>query len=614
MVNRPTINWSLPPNPAEAKFADCIAAGKPYVIGEAAPSQKIETGEGANVIRAGMIRSLIVGDGGNTLIEGNDILLRGAWIHGDLDLSHIYMPYSVRFINCYFDGGVLLNYSKCRLLSMEGSHLAGYMIGKGVIVDSDVRICDGFFAECGVLLSCANIGGDLLCGNSVLKQRNKFAFAADEIQVGGSVRMKETSIEGVATLSSARIGKILNLHGSHLKNNNGKALFAESMSVGNDILMGNGFTAEGGVYLTDTGIGGHLLCNGGNFKNPGQFAIYAERISTKGNVFMDSEFIAEGDVMLSQANISNLYCRGGVLNGTLNMERAKIRDSLVFENASGNGMVDLFFATTDILSDDKISREKLSFNLRGFSYARLIHDEDVQSRIDWLNRQATEFGFFRQQFEHAAKVLFAMGHNEDARSVLFAMEKRVTEEKGLSKSPKLGRKVREWTRKALRWIWGTTIGYNHKLGRMLATSAVIVFVGAVIFGVADSRGYIVPHQPVVLASAKYKQIVRNEKAHVDKCSAAKRPRLRPTNAAVCLFPGYPRFDALWFSMDIFLPTSPLHQELYWYPHPRAENAAWRYLLLTWYWFQVIVGWVLTSTFVLVITGIMQRSQVLWGSK
>ena len=374
------------------------------------------------------------------------------------------------------------------------------------------------------------------------------------------------------------------------------------------------FISEGDTQLANARIGGNLDCSTGCFVNPRKRTFFADGITVGGNLSLQGSVVS-GRVKMNAANVGmNLDCRNATFGEEVAIGLSTIKNTLVLESIKGTGVLNLIGTKADVIADDEMSRENFKSALDGLTYRSFLDTENFKSRIKWLRNRPAKHSFSRQPFEQAAKVLATMGRNKDARAVMFAMEQNVTEEQ----NPFKGRK---WEQKILGWAWvkwrrflEITTGYNYSLWRMARTSAAIMIAGWIIFGVADRCGYIVPHQTVVLTKPTYQQIVRNEKAHVDKCAAPKRPRLRPTEAAECLFPGYPRFDALWFSMDIFLPTSPLHQELYWYPHPRADDAFWRYFLLFWYWFQVISGWVLTSIFALTITGIMQRSQAYWSGK
>ena len=646
-------------------------------IGKARPKEPVYNGRNANVIRADLIRFFAWGGDESHRVQGNVIGLMGAFVPDVLDLNQVPSPYALILASCHFDcpdTPVMMMHAEFRFLALTGSLLKGGLLGNGARIESDVLMHGGFASVRKVLLRDAQIGGKVLCDGGEFRGQdysldaqgirvggdftmsNGFvangevnlisayvdgnldcrggtfnneegtAVAADKIRVRGDVGMSDKFYaKGEVRMIDANIGGAMQCDGEFI-NPQKAALCADGMKVSSNVFMRKPFFADGEVLLRNAVIGGNWYCSGGCFVNKGGKAITADNVQVTGGVLLRAGFIAEGVVWLPDANIKgNLFCNDGVFRnetdmsltiaradiggdvrcdgsnfiGHFNAGGAKIKGTLGWKKIEGHGAVNLDSASADVLDDDEESRGKFHFILDGFSYARFTSPANAKSRIEWLTR-SPKGDFSPQPFEQATKVLATMGRNKDARGILFEMEKRTTD--GFSGLHRL-----------LRRLWQLTTGYNHSLWRMARTSAAIIIAGWIIFGVADRCGYIVPHQTVVLTKPDYQQIVRNEKAHVDKCAAPKRPRLRPTEAAECLFPGYPRFDALWFSMDIFLPTSPLHQELYWYPHPHADSV-WRYLLLGWYWVQVISGWVLTSIFALTITGIMQRSQASWSGK
>ena len=415
-------------------------------------------------------------------------------------------------------------------------------------------------------------------------------------------------------------------------------LAGDGMEVNGNLALDQGFTADGGVRILNARVRNNLYLGGGSFKAEG-VSLAADGIKVKGNVMLfynephdksnDNEiqmnvapllekgFCAEGQVLLPDADIGGSFqCNGGNFKNGLEAQGMKIQNTLLWQKVQGDGAVNLSFASADVLVDDENSRKNFKFNLQGFSYNRLATNHDsIQSRINWLDNRPKGVDFSRRPFEQAAKVLATMGSGDDAREVLFTMEKRFTQERKFPKQDTFWSREKRRCWLDWRWIWEHTTGYNYLLGRMAKTAFAIFLAGWAVFWFANNNGHIVPHQPVVLANADYKNIVHNKKAHVGKCSAAKRPRPRPTEAAECLFPDYPRFNPFSFSADVFIPLFALHQEPFWYPQPRPDACLFcRAFLLGWYWFQVLAGWVLTSIFVLTITGILQQRQAGWGGK
>lgn len=559
---------TLPPReswtPAEEKFVECMVAGEPCFISENLPPKPIKEGKDANVIRADMISFFAHGGDKNYPRGRNIIRLQGAWVEDELlllfsDIS----PCTLGFHSCRFPRAVVMLHAKCDAFYMTGCHLATGLAGDGMEVNGNLSLDQGFASDGGVRLLNARVRNNLYLGGGSFKAKG-VSLAADGIKVKGNV--------------------MLFYNEPHDKSNDNEI----QMNVAP--LLEKGFCAEGQVLLPDADIGGSFYCGGGYFKNG------------------------------------------------LEAQGMKIKNTLLWRDVRGQGTVNLSAAAAGALVDEEKSHTGFKFNLVDFSYNRLVSNDNIQSRINWLDNRPDGIAFSKRPFEQAAKVFATMGISEGAREILFAMEKRVTKTDGFPKWGDLWlqaqQQIKKWQQlwartfaykcwslaKRIPWVmwrklWEVTTGYNYRLGRIFMTSALIILAGAEVYKEADNRGYIVAHQPIVLANADYKKIVRNEKPYIAECPSAWRKHLRPTEAARCLFPGYPRFDALSFSADIFIPFFALHQEPFWYPQPPKGTSTFiQYSLLGWYWFQVLAGWVLTSVLVLTITGILQQRQAGWGGK
>ena len=596
----------LPPqNEAERKFVKCMAEGKPCIIGESIPAKSINEDKHANVIRAELISFFAWGGDGNAPIRGNMLTLRGAYVHGRLNLEQVISNYALILPNCYFEKSIWMLHSKFQFVNLSGSYLSGGFLGAGMRVDKDMLMGGGLVARDTVNLVGGDIGGSIFCQGSKFKNEGGCALLADRLKVGENVSMAdEFYAEGSVRLLGANIGGELVFNNGKFINKGRKAIAADGIRVNGDVLMCNNFFAEGEVGFPAASIGGSFCCDNGHFKDK-EVALCASGIKVERNLFMRGKFSASGIVLLSSAYVSRDCVCFGVFNNGLNAESAQIKNGLFWCPAGGRGEVNLGYSTAKILIDDKTHLDNFNFVLHGFSYDKFANPWDIQSRLKWLTKRPERHLFSPQPFEQAARVLSAMGKSGDARDVLFAMEKRITEEmaKPAAEEKNISRwnKVKRWIVEKLRRFWGMTTGYNYRLRRMLGTSAAIILFGVAVFWAANYAGYVVPHQPVVLKMAQESKHVKDG----GKCANKK----RPTDVVECLLPNYPRFNALSFSADVFIPIFALHQEPYWYPQPDADvNIIWRVILPGWYWIQIIAGWVLTSVFALTITGILQRRQ------
>ena len=393
-------------------------------------------------------------------------------------------------------------------------------------------------------------------------------------------------VVSVIMLNAECVG--LYLSGSRLA----QGLLADGLTTRGNVNFRNGFSAEGEVRLLAATIGGQLNCGGGKFHNPDGNALHADKLTVKGDVNLRDNFSAEGEVRLVSVNIGgDLICGGGKFHNpdgnALNVEKGKISGVLFWWKTTCKGEVNLIYAKANVLADDSDSWKSCKVALDGFTYNRFVDPVDFQSRIDWLCNRPDGIPFLPQPYEQAAKVLFGMGHDHDARKILLEKERLQTKNVRM-----------HWLRKTGRRLWDVFAGYGYRLSYTAAWMAFFVVVGAVIFGAADWHGNIVPTHPVVALSDDYKMQV------------APNGDMRPTQAAP---PEYPAFNPLVFSLDVFTPSAVFHQEDSW--GPRSGGGDWKdfdfdilWLLTLWYWLEVAMGWILTSILLLSVTGLLRPRQ------
>ena len=199
-------------------------------------------------------------------------------------------------------------------------------------------------------------------------------------------------------------------------------------------------------------------------------------------------------------------------------------------------------------------------------------------------------------------------------------------------------------------------GYGYTLWRTTLLSILFIAIGAGIFWYADRCHRIVPAQVVVQADLDYGHAVNSHGA-------------QPTDVVPEFFPGYAEFTPLAYSLDVFIPFFILQQESAWFPASGSPDNVWKpsimlalafvalvvfaflgewiqrrcekwcgrasvyvgrlgalvvivaigfcfrkwlfsdwWWLTVWYWIEIGAGWVLTSLFLLSVTGLLRPRQ------
>jgi hypothetical protein len=208
-----------------------------------------------------------------------------------------------------------------------------------------------------VQLGGADITGGLTCsGARLTAAEGGNALAADLVKVGGDMSLDGMCVEaGAVRLVGADVSGLLNCRGAQLKaaDEDGDALIAFEAEIGSDLLLDQGFTAEGAVLLTDAVIGGGLRCSGARLTkaNGDGNALVAARVKAA-NIWLDTwpaedpakdedrPFTARGAVLLTDAVIGGgLRCSGARLTAAKNgnaLVAARIKAANVWLDTSSS--------------------------------------------------------------------------------------------------------------------------------------------------------------------------------------------------------------------------------------------------------------------------------------
>jgi hypothetical protein len=404
-----------------------------------------------------------------------------------------------------------------------------------------------------VRLLGARIQGQLSCTGARLENPNGDALSADRMTVEGDVFLHQGfHATGAVRLLGARIQGVLSCTGARLENPNGDALSADRMTVEGSVFLDQGFHATGAVRLPGARIRGQLSCRGARLENPNGNALSADGMTVEGDVFLDRGFHATGAVRLLRAHI----------RGALVCTEAR------FENPNGIALNLEHARLGGIMDDEGSWPQRGRLRIDGLEYEGFAGDQtptDARRRLEWLRRQLPDFR--PQPYDQLARVFRRMGREADAVEVLIAKQEDLIRHGKLS-----------WWGRLTRRILGVTIGHGYRSGRALLWSLAFVIAGALIFGWANARGLMAPSSPEILTDPLYR-------------------------AGGTIPPDYPRFEALFYSLDAFLPIVDLHQESFWLPDAGKPFGA---LVRIYLWIHIAAGWLLSTLFVSGVTGLVRR--------
>jgi hypothetical protein len=279
--------------------------------------------------------------------------------------------------------------------------------GERLKVNDNVLLRAGFTADGAgphgaVRLVGARIGGKLGCSGATITNRSGPALHGDHLQVDGSVLMRVACCtadgDGAVLLLWARIGGQLNCSGATMTNPSGPALRAAALQIAGSVFLHAGFTAYGAgevgtVRLTGAHIGRVLDCSGATITNRSGPALYGERLQVDGDVLLHEGFTADGigelgTVHLTAARIGGrLDCSGAVVQSRSGPQHRWALDGLTYSRLpldpfgkGSTGWLDLLKTATPAYAAQPYQQLAAVYRAAG-------HDRDVR-QILIAQRQA----------------------------------------------------------------------------------------------------------------------------------------------------------------------------------------------------------------------------------
>ena len=265
-----------PLNPAERKLLDASLKGEPCSFAGARPSAATEENE----VRAGFLRFLALGGENRTAVHDSGIHIQGAFVTGAVNLDGATKVRPLWIENCTISGEFRFADAETKVVSLEGTAVSGIK-GDGVMVD-------------------------------------------------GSLLLRRTVIEGSLQLFGAEIRGTLSCVGCTIGGRPWKAqrLSAdlETVTIGGNLELRDGFRSNGLILLDNAKIGGTLDCTKGEFfagfddthsADAGRWdrsarrAMKCHRLNLKGSLYLRG-CGCDGEASFTGAQIGgDLDCRNG---------------------------------------------------------------------------------------------------------------------------------------------------------------------------------------------------------------------------------------------------------------------------------------------------------------
>lgn len=381
-------------------------------------------------VRAEVIERLVLGTG--VAPEAGRVpalRLRGARITGRLDLAHGTIGCPVWLEDCSFAEPVVCDRADVRHLSLAGSRLpalrADYLRSA-----TDLDLTRITARE--LRLYGAEVNGNLELDDARLVNVGGCALYGTHLKVNGSLHANGASIEGEARLYGAAVQDSVLMIGTWLLNPGGTALAAGRMSVGGSLYMRRGdhggpvrraFVADGKIRLDGVTIGSTLRMEGAVMHNPGQCALEATNLNV--GHFADLRGVTvRGWLTLSESRIgSSLDLTGGrvISDAQVSLDLSEIEAKTVSLPESCSGTIDLTDTRVVTLDLHGVATTG-TMRLGGLHFERLTPELPPKQLLAWLRRSVPAYE--PHPYEQLVAMFRRIGHDEDARTVLLAKERR----------------------------------------------------------------------------------------------------------------------------------------------------------------------------------------------
>ena len=256
------------------------------------------------VIRAEVLRLLCTGA---RPVKGR-IRVVGGRVRGRLDLSGAYVGNALRFTGCVFEDPVDLRRARAgKPVEWDSCHMDSILAGH-LFSETDLVIRNA--AVTGLIsLESAWVRGDVRLSGSRLSPPGGQAICGSDLRVGGSLFLdgEDFQARGEVCLRSTRIDGQLDCRHANFSNRLGRSISADHLVVGGDVLLGEGFCADGEVCVQWAEVG-RLRATGGSFTSATAYALHADALRARNGVYLDRGFHATATVRLVGANITGELC------------------------------------------------------------------------------------------------------------------------------------------------------------------------------------------------------------------------------------------------------------------------------------------------------------------
>jgi uncharacterized protein YjbI with pentapeptide repeats len=453
-------------------------------------------------------------------------------------------------------------------------------------------------------MSMSDISSMSIGAHCTLRSPGRTALDLTNAEIRALLRLDEgAAVEGTIRLAGAVIHGTLALHGEISHPERRSLIGGSAMTVDGDVYLGQ-LRANGGRVNFHGATLGSLDANGAQLNNPNGYSIRLSQAHVKGSVRLAKGFASTGLVTFSRSIIDGrLQLTGGVFTcpapapsndhgHAIEARSATVRGGMDLGWTQVSPSVDFTDASTTFLADDPAAWPQ-KYTIAGLTYDRFENPQgapgrrvwDQAARCAWLSRQ-TEFD--SGPYEQAARVFRQHGYTSEAERILMAQRGHARQ---------VDRSSPSWLRGGLDALYAI-VGYDYRPSRVLwLLAALLVLVAGTLElpasqatlranngngSVYSTTGVLTPAGSAVTSTAQASS------KHSDACGDGQ---------VRC-------FSPVLYAIDTVVPLISLDQRSTWYPDPHLRGGE---LLMWWLNITTLLGWLLSSIFVLSLARLSRSS-------
>jgi hypothetical protein len=223
----------------------------------------------ARVIRASVLRFLLLGGEEGCRPHEKGIRISGAWITDVLDLEACRIVRDIGLNDCHFEAPPVLRAAIINRLFLDGSLLPGLQAERlearggvylrGAEVNGEVNLAQ------------SRLGGNLECDGATINAPGGYALLAPSLEVR-SVLVRGARLQGGINVSGAELAADLDCAGTVFARTEGVTFDASAIDARGSVLLRSA-RIEGETRLTASHVGADMDCSGAVLDNPGKTAL-----------------------------------------------------------------------------------------------------------------------------------------------------------------------------------------------------------------------------------------------------------------------------------------------------------------------------------------------------